>query len=130
MKRSPRPASPRPTTIDDYLARLDDDERAALQALRATIRKAAPKAEECISYGLPAFRQNGVLVAFGASAKHLSLFPMNGSTVSDFQKDLAAFSTSTGTIRFTPAKPLPASLVRRIVKARIKENKEDRGTSR
>ena len=108
MKRSPRAASPRPTTIDDYLARLDDDERAALESLRATIRKAAPKAEECISYGLPAFRQDGVLVAFGASAKHLSLFPMNGTTVADFQKDLAGFSTSTGTIRFTPAKPLPA----------------------
>jgi uncharacterized protein YdhG (YjbR/CyaY superfamily) len=130
MTRSPRTSSSRPTTIDAYLARLDEDQRGALQSLRATIRNAAPKAEECISYGLPAFKQDGVLVAFGASAKHLSLFPMNGTTVGDFKKDLAGFSTSKGTIRFTPAKPLPASLVRKIVKARLKENKADRGTPR
>ena len=86
------------------------------------IRAAAPEAEECISYTLAAFRQNGLLVAFGASAGHCAFYPMNGSTVAQFKDELKAFETSTGTIRFQPSKPLPASLVRKIVRARIAEN--------
>jgi uncharacterized protein YdhG (YjbR/CyaY superfamily) len=112
-------------TIDDYLARVEHDQRAALDALRQVIRKAAPKAEEVITYGIPAFRQNGFLIGFAASAKHCSLHPMNNHTVADFATDLADYSTSKGTIRFTPDRPLPAALVRRIVKARVAENKAD-----
>ena len=110
------------TTIDEYLARVGPEQRGALEALRQVIRKAAPDAEEVITYGIPAFRQNGFLIGFAASAKHCSLHPMNSHTVADFAADLAGFSTSTGTIRFTPDKPLPAALVRRIVKARVTEN--------
>lgn len=109
--------------IDAYLAKLPADQRAALGRLRKQIRAAAPKAEECLSYGLPAFRHAGrPLVGFGASAKHCSLFPMNGTTVAAFKAELEDFSTSKGTIRFTPDRPLPAALVRRIVKARVAEN--------
>ena len=112
----------KPTTIDGYLAGLPDDQRAALEKLRQTIRSAAPKAEECISYSMPAFRLNGVLVGFAAKQNHCALYPFNGSTVNAFKDDLKGFETSMGAIRFQPSKPLPAALVRKIVKARIAEN--------
>jgi uncharacterized protein YdhG (YjbR/CyaY superfamily) len=112
-------------TVDEYLARVEPEQRAALEALRQVIRKAAPKAEEVITYGIPAFRQNGFLIGFAASAKHCSLHPMNNHTVADFATQLSDYSTSTGTIRFTPDKPLPAQLVRKIVKARVAENDAD-----
>ena len=112
----------KPTTIDGYLAGLPDDQRAALEKLRQTIRSAAPKAEECISYSMPAFRLNGVLVGFAAKQNHCALYPFNGSTVKAFKDDLEGFETSMGAIRFQPSKPLPAALVRKIVKARIAEN--------
>jgi uncharacterized protein YdhG (YjbR/CyaY superfamily) len=110
-------------TIDDYLAALSDDKRAALEKLRKTIRAAAPAAEECISYGLPAFRLNGPLVAFGATANHCAFYPMSGSTVAAHKDALEGYDTSKGTIRFQPDKPLPATLVRKIVRARIAENR-------
>jgi len=106
---------------------LTDDQRTALQKLRATIRSAAPDAEECISYGLPAFRLNGPLVAFGATAGHCAFYPMNATSIARFTDDLAGFQTSKGTIRFQPGTPLPATLVRTIVRARVAENLE-RGT--
>jgi uncharacterized protein YdhG (YjbR/CyaY superfamily) len=112
-------------TIDEYLARIEPDQRAALEALRRVIRKAAPKAEEVITYGIPAFKQDGFLLGFAASAKHCSLHPMNNHTVADFAADLAGYSMSTGTVRFTPDKPLPAAVVTKIVKARIAENAAD-----
>lgn len=117
-------AKPRPkvTTVDDYLATLDADKRAALEKLRKTIRAAAPKAEECISYQLPALRLNGVLVAFGASANHCAFYPMSPATLAAHKNELEAYETSKGTIRFQPDKPLPAALVRKLVKARIAEN--------
>jgi uncharacterized protein YdhG (YjbR/CyaY superfamily) len=113
------------TTIDQYLARVEPDQRAALEALRQVIRKAAPKAEEVITYGIPAFKQNGFVIGFAASAKHCSLHPMNNHTVADFASELSGYSVGTGTIRFTPDKPLPAALVTKIVKARVAENAAD-----
>jgi uncharacterized protein YdhG (YjbR/CyaY superfamily) len=113
------------TVIDEYLARVEPEQRAALESLRQVIRKAAPKAEEVITYGIPAFRQDGLLIGFAASAKHCSLHPMNSHTVADFATDLVGYGTSAGTIRFTPDNPLPAALVRRIVRARIRENEAD-----
>ena len=112
-----------PKTIDEYLAAVSDDQRAVLEKLRKTIRAAAPQAEECISYRLAAFRLNGKpLVGFGASAKHCAFYPMNGSTVAAFKNELKNYDTSKGTIRFSVSKPLPAALVRKLVKARIAEN--------
>src|SRR5215471_11656582 len=118
----------KPTTIDEYLAALSADKRAALEKLRKTIRAVAPKAEECISYGLAAFRLDGrPLVAFGATANHCAFYPMSSSTVEAYKDDLKDYDTSKGTIRFPADKPLPAALVRRIVKARIAENENRKG---
>jgi len=113
-------------SIDEYLAALPDEQHQVLEALRRTIKSAAPQAEECISYGVPAFRQNGMLVGFGAAAKHCSFFLMSGSTVENHQKLLKDYDTSKGTIRFSAAKPLPAALVKKLVKSRIAENESRR----
>jgi uncharacterized protein YdhG (YjbR/CyaY superfamily) len=113
----------KPKTIDDYLATLSDDKRAALEKLRKTIRAEAPKAEECISYQIPAFRLNGkMLVGFAATANHCAFYPMSSWTVRAHKDALEDYDTSKGTIRFQADKPLPVSLVRRLVKARIAEN--------
>ena len=112
----------KPKTIDEYLAGVNPDQRAALEKLRQTIHAAAPRAEEGISYGLAAFRLNGrPLVAFGASANHCAFYPMNGTAVETFRQQLRSFDTSKGTIRFNPDQPLPATLVKKVVKARIAE---------
>lgn len=114
---------PRPRTIDEYLAGLSADKRAALEKVRTAIRSAAPKAEECISYGMPAFRLGGkVLVAFKAAASHCALHPMSGATVAALRKDLVGYDTSPGTIRFPATDPLPARLVGKVARARIAEN--------
>lgn len=113
----------KPRTIDEYLAGLSDDKRAALESLRRTIRAAAPKAEECISYQLAAFRLDGrMLVAFGATANHCAFYAMSSSTLAAHKDTLEGWDTSKGTIRFQADNPLPASLVRKLVKARIAEN--------
>jgi uncharacterized protein YdhG (YjbR/CyaY superfamily) len=108
-------------TIDEYLLTVSDEHRAALEKLRKQIRAAAPKAEERISYGVPAFFQNGALVWFAAAKNHCSFFP-GGRAVETHQPELKNYSLSKGTIRFQPDKPLPATLVRRIVKERIAAN--------
>ena len=113
----------KPKTIDEYLAGVSAEQRATLEKLRQTVRAAAPKAEECISYGLAAFRLNGrPLVALGASANHCAFYAMNSTTVEAFREQLKRFETSKGTIRFAVEKPLPASLVKKMVKARMAEN--------
>jgi uncharacterized protein YdhG (YjbR/CyaY superfamily) len=113
----------KPGTIDEYLAGVRAEQRAALTKLRQTIRSVAPKAEECISYGLAAFRLHGrALVAFGATANHCALYPMSGSTVEAHRAALKGYDTSKGTIRFPADQPLPSALVRRLVKARMAEN--------
>ena len=115
--------SAKPKTVDECLARVSPEKRAALENLRKTIQAAAPAAEECVSYGLAAFRLDGnPLVAFGATAKHCSFYPMSDTTVAAHRDLLANFDTSKGTIRFAPEQPLPAALVRKLVKARIAEN--------
>ena len=116
-------SKPKGETHDDYLAGLPADQRAALEKLRRTIRAAAPKAEECISYQMPAFRLDGkVLVLYAAMAKHCSFFPGSGTAVEAHSGALERFSTAKGTIRFDTQKPLPAKLVRDIVRYRIVEN--------
>ena len=107
--------------IDDYLAPLSADKRAALQRLRKTIHAAYPKAEETISYGIPAFRLDGKVIAwFGAAAKHVSFYP--GASWKGFEEELKDYETSKGTIRFQPDHPLPAALVRKLVRSRIARN--------
>jgi uncharacterized protein YdhG (YjbR/CyaY superfamily) len=119
------------TTIDEYLATVSPDQRAALEKLRKTIRAAAPKAEEGISYGLAAFRLDGrPLVAFGAAAGHCAFYPMSGTIVAAHKEELVGYDTSKGTIRFPADQPLPAALVRKLVKARIAESAGRRKTSK
>lgn len=108
--------------IDEILARLPAAQRIALERIRKLIPTIAPAAEECISYGLPAFRIAGrPLIAFGAAKKHCSVFPMSGTIVAKLAPALERFETSKGTIRFTPENPIPAMLLKKIVKARAAE---------
>jgi uncharacterized protein YdhG (YjbR/CyaY superfamily) len=117
--------------IDEYLAHMSDDKRAALENLRKTIRSIVPNAEECISYGLPAFRLDGrPLVAFGAAANHCAFYPMSGSVVAAHKAALKDYDTSKGTVRIPVDRPLPVALVRKLVKARISENKRRGGKSK
>jgi uncharacterized protein YdhG (YjbR/CyaY superfamily) len=112
-----------PKTIDEYLAGVDADHRDALQKLRETIHTVAPTAEECISYGIPAFRLNGrSLVFFGAWANHCAFYPGSSNTLKKFRNELRNFQTSKGTLRFSPDKPMPVALVKKLLKARIAEN--------
>src|SRR5690348_18259746 len=111
-----------PKTHDDYLARVSSDKRAALQQLRRIIKAAAPKAEECISYQVPAFRLNGkFLVAYGAAANHCAFYP--GSVLTELKSQLRNYDTSKGTLRFPAEKPLPAALVRKLGKVRMAQAK-------
>ncbi len=125
-KRTAAPAKAnKPKTHDDYLAAVTEDKRGALQKLRKAIKAAAPKAEECISYQLPAFRLNGkFLVAYGAATNRCAFYP--GSTVKALKDELKGYDTSKGTIRFSADKPLPSTLVRKLVKLRIAEREVGR----
>jgi uncharacterized protein YdhG (YjbR/CyaY superfamily) len=112
----------KPRTIDGYLAGLSAEHRAALQKVRRAIHAAAPRAEECISYGMPAFRLDGKLIAgFKSAAHHCSFHPMSGATVTTLKTELVGYDTSPGTIRFSPRAGVPATLIRKLVKARIAE---------
>jgi uncharacterized protein YdhG (YjbR/CyaY superfamily) len=108
--------------IDDYLARVPEPARTTLEKLRKTIRAAAPRATEAISYQLPAFRHLGMLVGFGATTKHCAFYVMSGTVLEPYKDELRAYDTSKGTIRFPADEPLPAALVKKLVKARIAEN--------
>ena len=108
-----------PKNVDEYLAGVPESARSTLNKMRAAIRSAAPReATETISYGMPAFKHNGVLVWFAAFSDHCSLFP-TASVIETFKNELKGFSTSKGTIHFSTDKPLPAALVKKMVKARV-----------
>lgn len=112
----------KPGTIDEYLAVVNPAQRVALEKLRKTIRAAAPEVEECISYGIPAFRLDGrSLVFFGAWTNHCAFYPGSSATLKKFRNDLKGFQIAKGTIRFTPEKPLPATLVKKLVQSRIQK---------
>ena len=107
--------------VDEYLAGVPKEARATLEKLRKTIKAAAPMASESISYQMPMYKHHGMLIGFAAFKDHCSLFP--GSAVMDAHKEeLKRYDTSKGTIRFPANKPLPAALVKKLVKARIAEN--------
>lgn len=109
--------------VDAYLARIPEPARTTLERLRATIRAAAPKeATECLSYGIPTFRYKGGLVSYAAFKKHCSFFPLQASLIDEMKDELKNYRTSKGTLQFPLDKPLPAMLVKKMVKARIVEN--------
>jgi len=109
--------------VEAYLARIPEQARTTLEIIRATIRAAAPKeATEALSYGIPSFQYKGALVSYAAFKEHCSLFPMGSSAIEEFAEELKGFRTSKGTIQFPVDKPLPKSLVKKIVKARVAHN--------
>jgi uncharacterized protein YdhG (YjbR/CyaY superfamily) len=117
----------KPATIDQYLAGLSEDKRAALEKLRRTIRAAAPEAEECISYGVPSMRLGGrFLVGFGAGVAHCAFYP-GGTALAPYKAELARYETSKGTIRFQPSRGLPVALVRKLVRSRVRALSAPRG---
>lgn len=105
--------------VEAYLAKLPEPQRSALRRLRGQIRAAAPKAEEGFGYGIPGFYQDGPVFYYGAGKSHCALY---GARPPGFEDELERFPTSKGTVRFTPDEPLPAALVRRLVKARLAAN--------
>ena len=107
--------------VDEYLAGVPKEARVTLEKLRKTIKAAAPMASEVISYQMPMYKHHGMVVGFAAFKDHCSIFP--GSAVMDaYKEELKHYDTSKGTIRFPANKPLPAALVKKLVKARIAEN--------
>jgi uncharacterized protein YdhG (YjbR/CyaY superfamily) len=113
---------PAPATIDEYLAKLPDVQREALEEIRGTIRSAAPDATESINYGVPFYKYKGkALISFGAAKKHLAIYGSNPTFVKQYEQELAGFDRSPGTIRFTPENPIPADLVVKAVQIRIEE---------
>jgi uncharacterized protein YdhG (YjbR/CyaY superfamily) len=112
--------------IDEYLAAVPRKARGALQKLRKIIRAAAPKATEVISYQIPIFKYLGPLVGFAAFKEHCSFFVMGTSVMRAHKHELKPYPTATATIRFPAEKPLPAALVKKLVRARVKENEARR----
>jgi uncharacterized protein YdhG (YjbR/CyaY superfamily) len=122
MRNSPK--LPATAIIDDYLKPLPVKVRTALEKIRKTIKSAAPQAQEAISYQIPVFKQNGPVAGFAAFANHCSFFTMSPAIVKEFKKDLEPYKSSGATIHFTPEKPLPATLIKKLVWAKLMENEE------
>ena len=112
-----------PKTVDDYLAALPEEARATLEKIRKAIKAAAPKATEGISYQMPMYKQNGMLMGFAAFKNHCSIFP-GAKPMETYKDELKAYKISKGTIRFPIGKPLPAALVKKLIKTRIAENEK------
>jgi uncharacterized protein YdhG (YjbR/CyaY superfamily) len=116
-----------PKNVDEYLAGVPQPARSTLDKIRVAIRSAVPpEATEIISYGIPAFKHKGVLVWFAAFSNHCSFFP-TASVIEAFQNELKGFSTSKGTIHFPTDKPLPAALVKKMVKLRVAQSESKKG---
>lgn len=112
----------KPAGVEEYLAGVPEPQRAALERLRRVIRSVVPDAEEGIAWQMPAFRAHGRwLVGYAAFKEHCSFFPMSGALVEDLVEELQGFVTTKGSIHFTPEKPLPVALVKKVVRARAAE---------
>jgi uncharacterized protein YdhG (YjbR/CyaY superfamily) len=121
-RRSAAKANDAPKTVEEYLAGIPEPARTTFNKLRAAIRSAVPpEATEIISYRIPAFKHARVLVWFAAFSNHCSLFP-TAAVIEAFKNELKGFSTSKGTIHFPSDKPLPTSLIKKLVKARVAQN--------
>lgn len=113
----------RPDTVEAYLAAVPEPMRGALEDLRTAIRAAAPGATETIAYRMPAFRENGrTLVSYAAFKDHCSLFPMSLGVIASLSDELKPYRSGRGTLRFVPERPIPAALVRTVVRARVAEH--------
>jgi uncharacterized protein YdhG (YjbR/CyaY superfamily) len=110
-----------PRNFDDYLEPFPKDARQRLHKMRLAVKKAAPQAKEKISYGIPAFALNGMLVWFAAFKNHIGFYP-RASAIAAFKKELSAYKRAKGSVQFPFDKPLPLTLIGRMVKFRVKEN--------
>lgn len=108
--------------VDEYIQRFPEPQRSSLQKIREAIIAAAPKAEEGISYGMPGYKYNGALVYFGGFTNHCSFFPAAHLVIQQFREELKNYKTSKGTIQFPLNHPVPVALIKKMVKARMKEN--------
>lgn len=112
-----------PNEVDPYLAAVPEPARSTLQKLRATIRSAVPpEATEVISYGIPCLKYKGMLLGYAAFTNHCSLFALNPAVMEQFEEELKNYRTAKGTIQFPLDKPLPATLVKKLAKARVTQN--------
>lgn len=109
--------------IDEYISRFPEEVGGQLQQLRTLIHKAAPGAEEVISYGMPAFKQHAVLVYFAGYARHIGFYP-TGAGIEAFKEEIAGYKNSKGAVQFPLGEPLPAALITRMVKFRVKDDRE------
>jgi uncharacterized protein YdhG (YjbR/CyaY superfamily) len=109
------------TSVDDYIEDFPKETQELLQKMRSTIRKAAPKADEVISYGMPGYKQNRMLVWFAGFKHHIGFYP-GVSGIENFEKELSPYKKAVGSVQFPIDRPLPLTLVRRIVKFRLKED--------
>ena len=116
-----QPKQVAPKNIDDYIAEFPQDIQERLQLMRATIRQAAPKATEAISYQMPTFKLDGNLVHFAAFKNHIGFYPVP-TGIEAFKKELSVYKTAKGSVQFPHNQPLPLKLITRIVKFRVKEN--------
>jgi uncharacterized protein YdhG (YjbR/CyaY superfamily) len=117
--------------VDEYLANLDEPKRTTLKELRQTIRSIVPEAEECISYGMPAYRLRGKVIAgFAAFKNHLSYLPHSGSVFAEVPDDVAGYVTSKGALQFPIERPLPRALVKKLIAIRLRQLAEPPNTKR
>jgi uncharacterized protein YdhG (YjbR/CyaY superfamily) len=129
MRKAPNSATARQKLadsaegVDSYLAAVPEPARTTLEKVRAVIRSAVPaEATEGISYGMPAFRYKGALVGYAAFKEHCSFFPMQASLIDRMKQELKSYRTAKGTLQFPQEKPLPAGLLKKMVKLRVAEN--------
>src|SRR5262245_43337255 len=112
-----------PKNTDAYISSFPPEIQKILKEVRAVVKKAAPKSEEVISYGMPGYKQNGMLVWYGAHSKHIGFYP-GASGISAFKKEISIYKNAKGSVQFPFEKPLPVALITRMVKFKISENQE------
>jgi uncharacterized protein YdhG (YjbR/CyaY superfamily) len=118
----------KPSTVDSYIASFPEDVQIRLEQLRSTIRKAVPMAEEVISYGMPGYKYNGMLVWFGGHTHHIGFYPM-ASGMEAFKKELSAYKHAKGSVQFPNDQKLPLTLIKQMVLFRYSENSEKKKTA-
>jgi uncharacterized protein YdhG (YjbR/CyaY superfamily) len=111
----------KPANIDEYIASFDSEIQNLLELFRGTVKQVAPEATETISYGMPAFKQNGMLIWFAAHTNHIGFYP-RASAIEKFRKELSDFKSAKGSVQFPMNKPLPVDIIRQIVQFRLMEN--------
>jgi len=114
----------KPKSVDEYISGFPEEDQKLLEQVRSTIQEVAPKAEEVISYMMPGYKLNGMLVWFAGFKNHIGFYPRGSSAIKAFKKELAGYKTSKGAIQFPKDEPLPILLIKKMVKFRVAENLE------